>query len=87
MTLVCFCLYSLLIAFVNDPDDYEWKGFLYAFVLFASAFIQTLLMAQYSHRMYMTGMRVRTSLVSAVYRKALVVSNSAKRGKQHLCFI
>jgi hypothetical protein len=73
-------LFSLLIAFVKEPDDYVWKGYLYAVILFASAFLQTLLMAQYSHRMYMTGMRVRTALVSAVYQKSLRVSNAAKRG-------
>lgn len=34
---------------------------------------------QYSHRMYLTAMRVRTALISAIYRKALLLSNAAKR--------
>lgn len=34
---------------------------------------------QYSHRMYLTGMKIRTSLISAIYRKSLLLSNAAKR--------
>ncbi len=34
---------------------------------------------QYSHRMYLSAMRVRTALISAIYRKALLLSNAAKR--------
>jgi len=76
---------SLLIGFVEDKpteeaeNDFVWKGYIYAVLLFVAAFFSTLFMAQYSHRMYMTGLRARTVLVSAIYRKALVVSNAAKR--------
>lgn len=34
---------------------------------------------QYLHRMYLTGMKVRTALISAIYRKSLLLSNAAKR--------
>ncbi len=85
--------FSMLIDFVTpgSPDGekkevWVWQGYLYAVLLFVSAFVQTLFMAQYSHRMYLTGMRSRTVLVSAIYRKALVISNAAKRGK-YLSFI
>ena len=75
-----FFIFSLLINFVKNNDEEYWKGFLYAALLFLSAFLQTLITAQYSHRMYLTAMRVRTALVSAVYRKALLMSNASKKG-------
>ena len=57
-----------------------WKGIFYAAIMFVSAVLQTLITAQYSHRMYLTGMRIRTALISAIYRKALLISNAAKKG-------
>lgn len=79
---------SLLIDFVTPKPEggpqtvWDWQGYLYAVLLFISALLSTLFMAQYSHRMYMTAMRVRTVLVSAIYRKALIISNSSKRGQR-----
>ncbi len=48
-------------------------------ILFGSAFLGTVITAQATHRFYCSGMRARTALVSAIYRKALLLSNSAKR--------
>ncbi|XP_031762816.2 multidrug resistance-associated protein 1 isoform X5 [Galleria mellonella] len=69
---------KLLIGFVegNEPD---WKGYLYAIALLACATIQTLLLAHYFTRMYLVGMRIRTALTSAIYRKSLRMSNSARK--------
>ena len=76
---MCF---SLLIDFVeaDATDEPQWKGILYAIVLFLSAFTATLFLAQATHRFYIAGMRARTALVSAIYRKSLLLSNAAKRG-------
>ena len=60
---------SLLIAFVNNPDEENWKGYLYAFVLTATAVAQTIFVNQYLHRMFIVGLQVRTAIVSTVYRK------------------
>ncbi|ODM95243.1 Multidrug resistance-associated protein 1 [Orchesella cincta] len=69
---------DLLIAFSSSNQEL-WKGIAYALLLFLSAFISTMVTVQYSHRMYVTGMKVRTALISAIYRKALLLSNAAKR--------
>lgn len=56
-----------------------WKGFLYAALLFATAVIQTLILSQYFHRMFLVGLRIRTALISTIYRKALRLSNNARK--------
>ncbi|KAG6453078.1 multidrug resistance-associated protein 1 isoform X2 [Manduca sexta] len=71
-------LLKLLIGFVegNEPD---WKGYLYAVALLVCAIAQTLLLAHYFTRMYLVGMRIRTALTSAIYRKSLRMSNAARK--------
>ncbi|XP_050541854.1 multidrug resistance-associated protein 1 isoform X1 [Daktulosphaira vitifoliae] len=68
-----------LIAFVGSKDEPLWRGYFYVFLMMLSATLQTLVLAQYFHRMYLVGMRVRTALTSAIYRKALRISNKARK--------
>lgn len=60
---------SLLITFVSVESTLEWKGYLYAVALFAVAVTRTVLIQNYFHGCFVTGMRVRTAMTSAVYRK------------------
>lgn len=78
-----FYYFSLLITY-TEGNEPLWKGFFYAGVLFFSAIISTLVLAKHNYIVLHTGMKVKTALVSAVYRKALRLSNAAKRSK--LCF-
>ncbi|XP_038108731.1 multidrug resistance-associated protein 1 [Culex quinquefasciatus] len=68
----------LIIDFV-DSSEPLWKGILYAVLLFLVAITQTVLSHQCMVYMFGIGLRIRTALVSAIYRKALVVSSSAKK--------
>uniref|UniRef100_A0A8C8SRC5 Multidrug resistance-associated protein 1 n=1 Tax=Pelusios castaneus TaxID=367368 RepID=A0A8C8SRC5_9SAUR len=70
---------KLLINFVNDKDAPDWQGYLYTGLLFACACLQTLILHQYFHICFVTGMRLKTAVVGAVYRKALVITNSARK--------
>lgn len=77
---------KLTIAFVENKfsDDGEekeplWKGVMYAVLLFLVAAIQTFILSQYNERMLVVGLRVRTALIDAIYRKALVVSNATRK--------
>lgn len=86
LTFVSPQILRLIIRFVNShSDDSEeepepmWKGLLYAASLFFVASVQTLILAQYFQRMFIVGLRIRTALISAVYRKALIMSNSARK--------
>lgn len=47
--------------------------------MLVTATVQTLILSQYFHRMYLVGLRIRTALISAIYRKALRMSNSARK--------
>nr|XP_026483252.1 multidrug resistance-associated protein 1 isoform X3 [Vanessa tameamea] len=71
-------LLKLLIGFVESKEA-VWKGYLYALGLVACATAQTMLLAHYFTRMYLVGMRIRTALTSAIYRKSLRISNSARK--------
>ncbi|KAH9175036.1 ABC transporter transmembrane region-domain-containing protein [Lactarius sanguifluus] len=62
----------------SGPSPLE--GFSIATAMFVAAIIQSILLHQYLQRCHETGMRVRTGLVTAIYQKALVLSND-ERGK------
>lgn len=68
----------LLIDFVGS-DQPTWRGYLFAGLLFGIASTQTLFLAQYFHRMFLVGLRIRTALISSIFRKALVMSNAARK--------
>lgn len=56
-----------------------WKGIFYAAVLFLVASLQTIIMGQFFHRMFEIGLRIRTALINAIYRKALALSSMARK--------
>ena len=58
---------------------YNWKGYLFAGLLLATTICQSILLNQYFVRMYIVSMKIKTALTSAIYRKALVMSNSARK--------
>ncbi|KAF5894747.1 multidrug resistance-associated protein 1, partial [Clarias magur] len=70
---------SLLIQFVNDSSAPYWHGYFYTALLFVCTCVQTLVLQKYFHVCFVTGMRLRTAVVGAVYRKALVITNAARR--------
>uniref|UniRef100_A0A672QTB7 Multidrug resistance-associated protein 1 n=1 Tax=Sinocyclocheilus grahami TaxID=75366 RepID=A0A672QTB7_SINGR len=69
----------LLIQFVNDSSAPTWHGYFYTTLLFVCTCVQTLILQKYFHVCFVTGMRLRTAIVGAVYRKALVITNAARR--------
>ena len=71
-----------------DPDDPNvilmnkeetWKGYFYGVLLFAAITIQSLMVNKYFDQMFMLGLKVRTALISVVYKKALNISAAAKK--------
>lgn len=79
LTFVPPRILKLLIAYVGDPNEETWKGYFYVVVLFGTSFIQTIFLAQYFHKMFVLGMRIKASVTSAIYRKALRISNAARK--------
>ncbi|XP_030063833.1 ATP-binding cassette sub-family C member 3 isoform X2 [Microcaecilia unicolor] len=72
-------LLSLLIVFIKTDDAPSWWGYLIAVLMFLCALLQTLLLHQHFQYVFVTGMRLRTAITGVIYRKALVITNSAKR--------
>ena len=48
-----------------------WHGIFYAALLLIVACAETIVLSQYYQRMFMIGLRIRTSLIGAIYQKAL----------------
>ncbi|XP_036148326.1 multidrug resistance-associated protein 1 isoform X7 [Monomorium pharaonis] len=78
MTFISPEILKLLIDFI-EGDQSMWKGYLYAVLLLVTAILQTLVLSQYFHRMFLVGLRIRTALIAAIYRKALRMSNAARK--------
>lgn len=63
----------MLVTFAVSNEE-TWKGYVYAFALFGTALLQAFLNAQYSYYSYLVGFKIRSALISAIYRKALRTS-------------
>ncbi|KAG8328052.1 Canalicular multispecific organic anion transporter 1 [Homalodisca vitripennis] len=68
----------LMIRFV-DSKEFMWRGFVYSVALFVMAELQTLFNHHHMMNMYIVGLNCRTSIMSAIYKKALRISNSARK--------
>ena len=55
-----------------------WKGVVYAFGMLIVSTSSAVLMANHSWRMYQIGFWLRSSLISAIYRKSLAISPQGK---------
>ncbi|XP_063047595.1 canalicular multispecific organic anion transporter 1 isoform X2 [Engraulis encrasicolus] len=72
-------LLKLMISFTEDTSIYTWKGYVYAVLLLLLAALQSVFLQQYFQRCFVLGMKVRTALMAAVYKKALIVSNDTRQ--------
>ncbi|XP_074648822.1 multidrug resistance-associated protein 1-like isoform X2 [Tubulanus polymorphus] len=71
---------SAVITFVDkDDNSYMWQGYVLAVAMFLLACVKTIFGQLHFDGCYVTGMRLRGSIIAAVYRKALILSNSAKK--------
>ncbi|CAK5273937.1 unnamed protein product [Mycena citricolor] len=78
-------LLRLLLAFISryqdaGPQPSAAEGFSICVLMFIASVVQTILLNQYFERAYETGMRIRAGLVTAIFSKALVLSND-ERGR------
>ncbi|XP_035519694.1 canalicular multispecific organic anion transporter 2 isoform X1 [Morone saxatilis] len=72
-------LLRMLILFTKQKGVPDWWGYSLAFLMFFTAFLQTLILHHHFQYCFVTGMNVRTAVIGAIYRKALVITNAAKR--------
>lgn len=62
-----------MINYTSDPTEAAWKGYFYALMLFVTAAVQSLCLHQYFQSCIAVGMRIRTTLIAAVYRKVGII--------------
>uniref|UniRef100_A0A1I7YAB2 Multidrug resistance-associated protein 1-like n=1 Tax=Steinernema glaseri TaxID=37863 RepID=A0A1I7YAB2_9BILA len=74
-------LLSLLIKFIEDKSQPLWVGTALSLLMFVCALVQSLILHQYFHNMFRLGMNIRSVLTSAVYAKALNLSNAARKNR------
>jgi len=67
-----------LITYVAS-DGALWKGLILTFALFGVTFLMAVLNGQNQFMSYQVGFRIRTALISSIYRKSLRISSAAKR--------
>ncbi|XP_051770127.1 ATP-binding cassette sub-family C member 3 isoform X1 [Ctenopharyngodon idella] len=72
-------LLRMLIDFTKEKDAPLWWGYALAFLMFGTSLLQTLILHQHFQYCFVTGMRLRSGIIGAIYRKSLVITNEAKR--------
>lgn len=72
-------LLKLLISFASDRGVYVWTGYLYSILFFVVALLQSFCLQSYFKLCFLLGMQVRTSVMASVYKKALTLSNRARK--------
>nr|XP_055026726.1 ATP-binding cassette sub-family C member 2-like isoform X1 [Misgurnus anguillicaudatus] len=72
-------LLKAMVTFTQDKSMAAWNGYLYAILLLLVAFLQSIFLQQYFQQCFVLGMKVRTAIMGAVYKKALIVSNDSKK--------
>uniref|UniRef100_A0A673HVF0 ATP-binding cassette, sub-family C (CFTR/MRP), member 2 n=1 Tax=Sinocyclocheilus rhinocerous TaxID=307959 RepID=A0A673HVF0_9TELE len=68
---------KLMISFTQDKTSHAWTGYLYAVLLLVVAFLQSVILQQYSHRCLILGMKVHVALMAAVYKKVHLKESTA----------
>ncbi|KAK3107159.1 hypothetical protein FSP39_008334 [Pinctada imbricata] len=76
-------LLSVLIEYVTmkqlGKEEYEWKGYVYAAGFFIVALLQSTFFHQNFHYGMTLGMRIKSAVITAVYKKALTMNNEARK--------
>ncbi|XP_074089273.1 ATP-binding cassette sub-family C member 2 [Macrotis lagotis] len=72
-------LLKLMISFISDSSPYLWKGYIFSVLFFVVALIQSFCLQWYFQYCFALGMTVRTTLMAAVYRKTMTISNNARK--------
>lgn len=56
-----------------------WQGLVLTFALFLCTFLSSIFNGQYFLKTFVVGFRIRSGLISAIYRKSLRISSAAKK--------
>ena len=74
-----FQVLKLLIDHIENQTEEAWKGYFYVVLLFIIGLFNNFTDAHYNMQIIDVGTQIRSSLVSAIVRKSLKLSNSARQ--------
>ena len=69
---------GMLINFVSSGEE-MWKGYFYMTLLVVLNLIKTIMNSQYFYGLGLIGLRIRSALTSALFKKALILGPSARK--------
>ena len=62
-----------------ESDEPEWRGYIYMLALFVITILNTIINAQALFMQYDISLRIKTALISAIYRKSLRLSSNGRK--------
>lgn len=68
-----------LLSFASDQSQPHWHGYVIACLMLCSTMTYNIAQNTYFDLTNMLGIRIRTALMTCIYKKALTISNSARR--------
>ncbi|XP_060564564.1 ATP-binding cassette sub-family C member 10-like isoform X2 [Ruditapes philippinarum] len=74
-------LLNLLVSYMETKSEKEENGYLYAMGLFLSTLLGAFCSTQFDYNCNVVGLKIRTAIISTIYRKSLSVSSSVSVGK------
>ena len=78
-TFLLFQVLKLLIDHIENQTEEAWKGYFYVVLLFISGLFNVFTFSHYIIQIIDVGTQIRSALVSAIVRKSLKLSNSARQ--------
>ena len=74
-----FQVLKLLIYHIENQTEESWKGYFYVVLLFIAGLFNVFTFSHYIIQIIDVGTQIRSALVSAIVRKSLKLSNSARQ--------
>ncbi|XP_052813608.1 multidrug resistance-associated protein 1-like isoform X2 [Mya arenaria] len=71
-------LLRFLIDFAEDSDQPQWKGYVYSAGFIVVIILQSLFFHNMTHKTMTLGIRVRSALISSIFKKSLTTNNQAR---------
>ena len=62
-----------------ESDEPTWRGYLFIVALVMVTIVNTIINAQALFMQYGIGLKIKTSLISAIYRKSLKLSSAGRK--------
>lgn len=68
-----------LMKFTANQDAPIWQGYFFMVIMFVVSVLTALLNGQFLHKSFLVGIRIKTVLITKIYRKSLIISSAAKQ--------